>query len=309
MIAGHRRTEWLLVAALAALWPFAFPDANLHRAGVQLLAVVLVGLSLTVSVGWLRVVSLFQPASVGAGAWATMLLFAGTHSLPLGLPLVVVAAALVGAAVAVVAWLPVLRRPRLGLALSSLLVTLAAWGLLSLVPSRPFQRPVFLGFDLAGDRTLYLWVLAGVVTVALLVENLRDTGVAARITAAAGAPLLAVRSGVDPRTGWLQGVALSGALAGSAGAVFALLDQGMPAVSRFTPAVGVGWLAVPLLGGPPWPSGAVAGALLLASAQALTARFGLTATTAAGLGLAVGAFTLPTGLLPLLWRRLRPEDR
>jgi branched-chain amino acid transport system permease protein len=295
-----------LAVVAAALWPFVLGNAAAHRLGVQVLAAALLGLSLTVTVGWLRVVSLFQPAAAAAGAYATARLLAAGQALPFA----VLAAALAGALAGLVALAPARARPRVGLPLTSLLLTVAVWAaVVPAVRALPFVREPFVGIDLAGDRALYLLVLAGVVGVLVGLDNLTRSAVGRGLVALGAGGDLAARSGVSPTDAWREGVALSGALAGLSGCVAALVAQGIPPASAFSPAVAVSALAIPLLGGAPWPAGALVGAGLLTVVTPLAARVGLGAVALSGAALVVAVLALPDGIVGRLRAAQQPPAR
>ncbi len=279
----------LLAAAVA--FPYLFPDPVAVRAAVELLILVLAGLSLLPVVGWLRTVALSAPASAATGAVAAATLLSADQALPLA----VLAAGAAGAATALVAIAAAPRRPQVVLPLTSLLVTVVVWGLLlPRVRLVSFARPVFVGVDLSADRALYLLTLAFVVACVAATANLARSR-AGRETAALGAaPDVALRSGAEPRSVWLRTVALSGVPAGLAGLVAALVQQGVPPSAMFSPAVAMTWLAVPLLGGAPWISGTLVGAAILRGVPALT---GLSVVGVGGVGLAVAAAALPDGIV------------
>jgi ABC-type branched-subunit amino acid transport system permease subunit len=259
-----------LALGLAAAWALLVPwETGLLRA-TEILVLALLGLSMTVTTGWLRTLALHAPAAAAAGALlAGRVLGAGQSPL-----LAALAGAIAGALAAVVPVLPIARRHR------DLVpaVTLGATVLVSavLVPSlqpAPFPRPVLLGIDLGGGRPLYLAALVLVGLVWTAVANL-DGAPAGRAARAIGADAsYAGIVGVPVVATWLGMFALSGAAAGLAGTVLALQTQGMPAAALTTTATAVVALGVALLGGVTSPGGAVAGALAVGLvALALPAR-------------------------------------
>jgi ABC-type branched-subunit amino acid transport system permease subunit len=257
-----------VVLALAIVWPFLLDSPAWHRRGVEILALVLIGAALTVTVGWLRVLALHVPAALAVGAVSTTAVLGRGQSLPLALVL----AACAGAAVGALLVLPALRRPHALVPIVTIIGVLVVWGLaLPSVRLAAFARPVIVGVDLGGDRALYLAALAVAAVAWRTVANLHGSPIGRRARAVGSAPELAARSGVDVRSTWISSFALSGALAGAAGTVLALLAQGVPQPTAFSPAYAVAVLAIPLLGGRE-PEGAVVGALGLGMAALLLPR-------------------------------------
>jgi branched-chain amino acid transport system permease protein len=291
------------VAVVAALaWPFVIHDPALVRAGLQVLVLSLAGLSLTVTVGWLRTISLYQPAAMAAAAALTTVMI-GAGQAP---PIAFVAATATGIAVALLAYMPVARSPRRWFPLSSLLVTVAvAEYLLPRFAFVPFPRPILFGIDLTGDRAVYLVGVAAVATAAIAVGNLYRSDLGRRLRAAGADPALVDRSGADPRRLWRHGLLVSGALAGAGGWLDALLQQGFAGPRAYGPEVAVALLAIPLLGGAYWASGALIGALLYLGGLRLGEAVALSPLVlAAG---AVAAIIVLGGSGVVGWLRQRPD--
>lgn len=267
LLEEERLRAALVVLAVAVLWPYVLTDPGAHRTGAQLLALVLVGLSLTLTVGWLRVVSLYQPAAAAVGAGVTAALLTAGHAGPLALA----GAAAGGAAVALLVLGIASADPRRWLPLVSLAVTAVAAILVDALVLRVVTRPVLLGVDLAVDRTLYLVGLVIVAGACALVARLRRTDVGRRLVAVGADEAFAGRSGVARGPTWAEGVAVSGALAGVAGWLTALVHHGLPSPLEFAPTTAVAYLAIPVVGGSWSVTGAVLGACLFLA----TARLGL----------------------------------
>lgn len=280
----------LLVLAIAVLWPFAVTDPAAHRTAAQLLALMLIGLSLTVTVGWLRVVSLYQPAAVAVGAGLTAALLSGGQAAPVALA----GAAAGGSAVALLSLGIAASDPRRWLPLVSLAVTAVAAVLVDAMVLRVVTRPVVLGVDLAVDRILYLAGLVLVAGACVLVARLRETDVGRRLLAVGTDEVFAGRSGVAAGPTWAEGVALSGALAGVAGWLTALIHYGLPSPLEFAPTTAVAYLAIPVLGG----SWSVVGAVVGAGVFLLAARLGL--------ALGWSSLAVPAAVLVLAAVRWRP---
>jgi branched-chain amino acid transport system permease protein len=255
----------LVVLVAAAVWPFLLDSPAAHRRGTELAALVLIGAALTVTVGWLRVLALHVPATLAGGAAATTAVLGAGQSLPLGL----LTAMVVGAVLSTLTVAPALSRPRVRAPLTTLVAVVAVWGwVLPSVRLGAFARPVVVGVDLAGDRALYLAALGLAALGWRAVANLHVAPFGRRARAVGTAPELASMSGAEPRRVWLSTFALSGALGGAAGAVLAVLAQGMPQAVVFSPVNAIALLAIPLLGGRE-PEGAIVGALALGMAPLL----------------------------------------
>jgi branched-chain amino acid transport system permease protein len=249
----------LTVLAAAIIWPFLLDSAVAHRRGVEILALVLAGAALTVTVGWLRVLAFHVPLGLAVGAAMTTMLLGRGQSLPIALAAALFAGGVAGGLVV----LPALRRPRFLVPLVTITAVLAVWGVvLPAVRLAAFARPVVAGVDLSGDRALYLAALALAAGAWYAVANLHASPVGRRARAMACAPDLARMSGADPTATWIGAFALSGALAAAGGAVLALIAQGMPQAAVLSPTYAVTLMAIPLLGGRE-PEGALVGALAL----------------------------------------------
>lgn len=293
------RMRWLLLAAAATGWPWVFTSPADHRTGVQAVALALVGLSAVPTLGWLRTPAILHPAASTAGAVTAAVLLARGQVLPLA----IVAAGAAGAALGLLALAPVLRTPRRGLPATALLSALLVAGVATRLPAPAFARPTVLGVELAGDRALYLTVLLLVGAVLAVLHGLRRSGAAVRLAAVGAGGDLAARSGVGTTTPWLEAAALSGAVAGIAGVVTAVLNQGSPAAGTLTPGAVVVGLAPALLGGAAWPSGVVVAAAALAVLQRLVSG-GLSAPAASLAAVAAAAPLLLPGGFAVALRRM-----
>lgn len=288
---ARKLPPWTWLAGVAGVWPFLLSSEGAHRTGTQLGVLVLIGLSLTVTVGWLRVITLFQPAAVAAGAAVTAGLLSGGRSFVV----VLAAAAVAGAGTGLAALLPAAGDPRRWLPATSLVLTAAGVLVVPRYVFRPIIPPELLGVDLGSDRALYLVALVVVVGSCLLVARIRQADLGRRLLVVGAEPALAERSGVASATAWRDGLLLSGALAGAAGCLTALLYQGLPSPLEFSPTAAVAYVAIPLAGGT-W---LVAGALVGAVVFLITARIALT------LGLA--SVALPAAVVAIAAVVRRPE--
>lgn len=297
--------RWGLVAAAAA-WPFLVEAPTAHRRGVEVCVLVLAGLALTPTAGWLRSLALHVPACMAAGALAATALLRVQ-----GLPVALLGACAAGAAVGglvITAGRRTLLLPAVGLTASALLAGLV----LPWLRPGPVTAPVLV-VDLSVDRTLYLAALGLAVAVWAGLRNLSGAPPGWRMRSVGMAPSVAARSGVDVRATWRAGFLLSGAVAGVAGVVLALLHLGLPPAGEVGPARALALLAIPLVGGLREPEGAVLGALLLWLGTLALASAGVAEPELAAGGLLAGAALLRPGAgladlrgLPRLRRRLVP---
>lgn len=295
--AGLRR-RWALIAGvvLAVAWPFVLAGPAAWRTASQLLALVLVGLSLTVTVGWLRVIALFAPAAAVAGAGATIVLVGGGHPV-----LAFAGAAVAGAATGLLALAPASANPRRWLPVTSLVLTAAS----VLVMPRLF-RPVtpsgLFGVDLTDDRVLYLVGLAVVIAACAGVARLRRSP-PGRHLAGIGTD----DSAEEPQRWWVAGVALSGSLAGAAGYLTALLHHGVPSPMEFAPTTAVAYLVIPFVGGASTVGGAIVGAVVFLTAARTSLALGLASVTLPAVLLVVAVAVRHDGLVA--WVRGRAGHR
>jgi branched-chain amino acid transport system permease protein len=248
----------LLVAVLGALPVIASPG----QAGVVSLIFIdaMVALSVLVLTGWAGQVSLGQFAFVGIGAYVAAVIRDRT-----GLDIVpcIIAAAVVGAVVAVAVGLPALRLRGFHLAVSTLAFALVVSslvldpGMLGRWLPSGIARPFLLGLDLEDERWFYFFCLA-VLLVSIVVVIGVKRGRATRVLVAVRDNDAAAQSfGVNMVAARLQAFAISGALAGAAGALFVFHEHAVDAVS-FTPDVSISIFLVAVVGG----LGSVAGPLL-----------------------------------------------
>lgn len=287
---ARRLPAWAWLLGLVAVSPFLLPSPWAHRTGIQLLILVLLGLSLTVTVGWLRVITLFQPAAVAAGAAVTAGLAGGGRSFVVAL----LGATAAGAVTGLAALVPVQGDPRRWLPATSLVLTAAGSLVVPRYVFRPFAPPDLLGADLGNDRALYLAALVVVAAACLLLARVQRAGLGRRLLVVGAEPALAARSGVVSGSVWRDGLLLSGGIAGGAGCLTALLYQGLPNPLEFSPTAAVAYIAIPLVGGAWLVGGALAGA----------AVFLLTARLSLALGLA--SVTLPAVLVVVAAAAHRP---
>ncbi|MBV9041883.1 MAG: ATP-binding cassette domain-containing protein [Acidimicrobiia bacterium] len=286
------------IGALVVLVPLALPSARV----IVLTDIALYGMiavSLIVLTGWAGQISLGQFAFVGLGAavTASLLVHAGADFF-----LAALAATVVGAIVAVLVGFPALRIQGLFLAVATLAfaVPVSTYVLNSRYfptldpdPSQ-FQRPILLErFNLADPRTFYFACLGGLVITLALARNFRRSRAGRAVVAVRDNERGAAAFAISPVRAKLTAFAFSGALAGFAGAFFAVSLRGIP-FSGFDPLLSIEVFTAAVVGGLGSLPGAVLGAAYVELVQySLTGAARLLAT---GGGLLVLLMLLPGGL-------------
>ncbi len=260
----------------------------------RMLGFALVGLSLTVLTGWAGQVSLGQYALVGVGAFAAA---RWVDWLPL--PLLLVVAAVFGAAVAIAVGLPAVRIQGLFLAVSTLAFAVVASGW-------AFQQPALVGDPsnvfmprpdwLASERAVYWFALALLAAAVIGVRNLRRSGPGRLLIAVRDNDKAAQSAGISVTGTRLLAFALSGAMAGVAGVVFALARQNFTA-TQFDPATSLQVLLMVIIGGLGSISGAILGAVFLFGLPAVLGGGDLVRLLTSAVGVLIVLLFLPGGLV------------
>jgi ABC-type branched-subunit amino acid transport system ATPase component/ABC-type branched-subunit amino acid transport system permease subunit len=268
----RHQPRWLAGAAavLAVLLPLApFFRAEAHRFELSLVVVfALVGVAITMVVGWAGQVSLGHFALVGAGAFVTGRLAAHGWSLPL----LMLAAGLVGAVVMIVVGLPALRVRGLTLAVTTLGLAVVApdW----LFRQSWFGAPGSFGLEVkplglarglghpASQLSMYYLALVTLAVVMVLARALRNSEPGRLVIAVRDNERAASTFGITPATVKLGILAFSGSVAAVAGVLWADAWRGV-SLDQFPPDLSLAILAVPVIGGLGSVGGAVAGAAAL----------------------------------------------
>ncbi len=244
----------LLVAVVFPRLPYFSRPGNQFLL-VLILVYALIGVALTILVGWAGQVSLGHFAIVGLAAYVTAR-WAG-HTGWSAVELIVVAG-VVGAVVMVVIGLPALRVRGLTLAVATL-------GLAVIAPDWLYQQHWIGGSTPFTTVVQPLTVIPGVghvnsqldlYYVVLAVLVLVMAAVAALRRSAAGRTIIAVRDnerassgfGIKPSVVKLRVLAVSGFIAATAGVFWALAWQSL-SPTQFSAEVSISLLAVPVIGG------------------------------------------------------------
>jgi ABC-type branched-subunit amino acid transport system ATPase component/ABC-type branched-subunit amino acid transport system permease subunit len=256
----------LIVAVVFPILPYFKSNQFLL---VLVLVYALVGVSLTMLVGWAGQVSLGQFALVGIGAYLTAR-WAGNTGWSVVELLIV--AGLVGAIVMVIIGLPALRVRGLTLAATTLGLAVIAPDWLYqqswLGGDNPFNAEVqtmkvLPGFGTVGSQLyLYYVVLVVLVLIIAAAASLRRSAVGRIIIATRDNERAVTSFGFKPSVVKLRVLALSGFVAATAGVFFAADWQGATP-TYFTADASIAILAIPVIGGLGSLGGAVAAAVVL----------------------------------------------
>jgi branched-chain amino acid transport system permease protein len=282
----------LAVAVTAPLW--LRPSQEVALGLIFLYG--LVAVSLVVLSGWAGHLSLGQFAVAGVGGAVTALLV-GRHGVD---ALVAVPAGVAaGAAVAVALSLPALRLRGPFFAVTTLAFAVVASTLLLEERHVPWlvdedlDRPARLaGAVLERDAHLYLLCLAGLLGGLAVAHRLRWSRFGRVVLAVRDNPRAAAAVGVRPALTRVSAFAVSGALAGLAGALYVIHQQGVR-TEAFSPEASLRVFSMAVIGGLGSLPGAVLGAVYVRGVELLLPA--AWALLASGAGLLVVLMFLPDG--------------
>ncbi len=254
------------VAAVLLTLPALLSASDVNLAAVMVIYAV-IGLSLVVLTGWAGEISLGQMGFVAVGAAA-----AGSITTRLGwdLGLALLGGGLVGAAVAVLVGLPVLRRRGLTIAVISLAFSLlaTAWLLnpqvfgpgtrLDWLPVGRIERGELFGLvDVSSERAYYYLCVACLALALVAVVGIRRSRTGRVLVAIRENEDAARAFGVSSRRTTLAAFVVSGFLAAFAGALFVHHQNGL-LVDSYSAGESLVVFAMVVIGG----LGSVAGALI-----------------------------------------------
>lgn len=307
-----RTRRWRLfrlgaVVSGAIALPFVVPSGTLGTVNLAL-NYGLVAMSLVVLTGWVGQISLAQAAFVGLGAFSTGVVLRSSAML---FPLTILVAAVVSAGMAALLGVVALRVRGLYLAVATLifgwmaqvylfnLPWLGGRGGVSSEPTPPLgERGAWPYLDFNDRRTFYFLLVATVGAVVLAAANLRDSKTGRGWFAVKGSEVAAASLGINVMRSKLIAFAVSGFIAGLAGAL-RMTHEGGASVTSFTVERSLFFLAIAVVGGLGSLGGALASGGLFASLEELFFRFdflaGLLLITSASLLAAVVLF-FPAGL-------------
>ena len=309
-----RRLPLLTAAAglvVGILVPLVVTRVSTQLTLTRVLVYTVVALSLTLLTGWAGQLSLGQFAFVGLAAILTGSLMNGMTLAPFGasfeLPsfpfeVAVLLAVIVTTVVAMIVGTPALRVRGLFLAVTTLAFAVMAQSWL-------FERPFLLGSEsiiridrpdwLRNQRTYYYVALGALVVAAVVLGNIRRSGV--------GRTLLAVRDNergaaaftISPTRTKLLAFGVSGALAGLAGGLLAGV-QVQFGTDAFPPEESLRVVAIAVIGGLSSISGALLGALWVIGLPALLGDTETSRLLTSGAGLLILILYFPRGLVQIV---------
>lgn len=295
---GLRRALWTLAIVVAA-YPWVMSPSNTSLGSIYAIYGI-VGVSLVVLTGWGGQISLGQFGFVAVGAAV-----GGYTTATLGLPFLfaVVTGSVAAGVAAVVVGLPALRIKGLFLAVTTLAfaLTMSNWVLTWSVIPAIVTRPEFLWFDTKTDeRSYYYLCVVGLAASIAVVQGLRRTRTGRVLIGMRDNERAAQSYGINLVRTRLTAFALSGALAGFAGVLYAH-HQSAVAAEGFGPEQSVQMFLMAVIGGLGSVYAVIVGAIYLGTA-------GIVIDNAAGQLLASGIGVLgillffPSGLGSMVFR-------
>ena len=296
-IVWGRRLLYLAALVVAVVVPNALSPSQISLLGSVTLVYAIVAVSLVVLTGWAGQISLGQFAIAGLGATVTGDLVSRTGA---DLLFALIAGAAAGTVVALLIGLPALRVRGLFLGVTTLAfaVPLSTFALnpanfSGLIPEQVERAVVLSRFDLHDERTLYYFCLVVLIGALVCVTGIRRSRPGRAMVAVRDNERAAAARGINVSRTKLAAFAVSGALAGLAGGLHAVVLDGVRAGS-FTPAMGFEAFSMVVLGGATSLGGALTGAVFLRYAQyALAGGMQLIVT---GAGVLFVLLVLPGGL-------------
>jgi branched-chain amino acid transport system permease protein len=293
----------LLLLVVAFIWvPHTWSPSNQLLAGFALVW-AMIGVSLVVLTGWGGHISLGQFGIAGVSAMVAGNMLA---HLQVDFFVIILASAATGGVVALVVGIPALRIRGLFLAVTTLAFALALDQYFlnqntfpQFIP-RSIDRPVlWQRFDMEQPYVMYAVCLAFLALSILAAQGVRKTR-SGRVLVATRDNQRAADSAAVPTTSIkLSGFALSGAIAGVAGALDVLLLHALSPGS-FNPVDSITVFSTAVIGGLGSISGALIGVLLFKYLETITS-LGTIREALNGAGLLVVLYFLPGGLGQLVY--------
>ncbi len=297
-----RVTGAIALVVLIAL-PLVITLASSQFLYSRVLLFALVALSLTVLTGWAGQLSLGQFGFVGLGAFTTAALH--TAGIPFGFGILI--GGVVGVGAAVVIGLPALRVKGLFLAVTTLAFAIATQQWL-------LSRSLFLGgttvailprahlgpIDLRDQRTYYYLCLAALVVAIAVVTRLRNSGIGRSVVATRDNERSAAAFTIAPARAKLTAFAISGAICGLAGGLFAGLFVQF-GVTSFPVETSISVVTIAVIGGLGSVIGPVLGALWVIGLPAAFGDDPNIALLTSGIGLLFLLMYFPGGLIGIVY--------
>lgn len=292
-----RRGTYAAAVALVLLMAVTLGPRQLNLLGSVTAVYALVALSLVVLTGWTGQISLGQFAIAGAGAVVAGHLLAERQA---DLFLAMIAAAAAGAVVALIVGLPALRIRGLFLAVTTLAfaVPMSSYFLnptyfADQIPQAVERPLLFERFDLADERTLFLFCAAILGLALVAVRNLRASRTGRVLVATRDNELVVQARGVSLPRARLLGFVISGAIAGLGGALHVVVLQGVR-FGTYSPGLSFEAFTMVVVGGLSAIPGAILGAVALRWAEYFLS--GAVQLLVTGTGVLVLLLVLPGGL-------------
>ena len=292
---------WVGLVVVALLLPVSLGPARLYQVTVGLVFGV-TALSLVMLSGWSGTVSLGQMALVGVGS-----IMAGDLMLHFNLDffLSLVAACGAGAVAAVILGLPALRVKGLYLAVTTLAFAVAANDFFfnptnfgKQLPASIVKPVLLKRFPLTGGADLYFVALSVLVVAVALTRQLRAARPGRAILATRDNARAAEACAIGTTRTRLMTFAVSGMLAGAAGAVFVVTLGGV-GYQTFQPTDSITVFSMVVIGGISSISGSLAGVALI---QWIGIEFPKAQLLLTGVGLLIVLMVFPSGLAGLYER-------
>jgi branched-chain amino acid transport system permease protein len=289
--------------ALGLALPFWLAPARTQLASLVLIYAI-VAVSLVALTGWGGHISLGQVALMGFGGAVTTDLFA-VHGWDMFFALA--AACAVCGVLAVIIGIPALRvrGPYLGVVTLAFAVTSYNYFLVPryfkwLDPTVPLNRPALFGrISIGSDREMYFFCFVVLVVVLVAARTLRASHAGRAVIATRENRLASEAAGLNTVRLNLVAFAVSGVIAGLAGGLFVVQQQGFN-FSAFDPYTGLLFFTMVVIGGLGSIPGAVLGAVYVYGAlYLLKPGYQYLAT---GAGLLILLMFLPGGLGELVFK-------
>lgn len=293
----------LAMLGIAVAVPYVL-SAGRTQLATFIVIYAIVACSLVVLTGFAGHISLGQVGFMGVGAAVTSLLI-GRHGTDMFLALGVGVTA--AAVAAVIVGIPALRISGPFLAVTTLAFAVASAQYFLNPLYFPWLRPtdqlpqlsIFGRVPLDSDRQLYFLCLFALIVVLTAVRGLRASHAGRAMIASQENRLAAQSFGIDTTRAHLVAFAVSGAIAGLAGGLFVIQQQGY-AATNFSALQGLQFFTMVVIGGLGSLSGVVLGAVYVYGVQyLLPPGWSLLAT---GAGIVALLMFFPGGLGDLVYR-------
>lgn len=291
-----------LLAVGAVIVPLALSNSQLvFMAFIAIYAIL--GVSLVVLTGWAGQISLGQFAFAGIGGATAASLMVHGH---LDLFVSMLAAATAGAVVALVVGVPAMRLSGPFLAVTTLAfgVPVSSYFLNaqyfpSFNPAQLARPQLFSGrIDLGSPQAFYFFCLLWLVATYLVARNLRRSRVGRTIIGTRDNERAAAGFSIEPTRAKMTAFAVSGAMAGLAGALYVTAVRGVP-FSGFSPVISLQIFTMVVIGGLGSLPGAIIGAAYVQGAQYFLS--GAAQLLATGAGLLLLLMVAPGGIGHLVY--------